>query len=287
VSFREGDFVRWITAGMAGRVPMGPGDDAAMLPDGTVLALDAVTEGVHFLPGTAPELLARKALGRPLSDLCAAGAVPQQVLVGALLPPGCDGEGLARAFNAQARAFDVAIVGGDTKRTAPGALAFAVTAAGRVPGGAPPWRRSGARAGDGLWVSGALGGADLGRHLRVTPRVDLVRALRAAGTPVHAATDLSDGLARNLALLCAASGVGARVHAASLPVHADVPAGRDPLAAALGDGEDYELLLALPPGATPPPGLARVGEVLPGGTLHLQRDGRDGPWPALGYEHAF
>lgn len=287
MSFREGDFVRWITAGMAGRVPMGPGDDAAMLPDGTVLAMDAVTEGVHFLPGTPSELVARKALGRPLSDLCAAGALPEQVLVAALLPAGCDGEGLARAFNAEARRLGLAIIGGDTKRSLSSGLAFAVTAAGRCPGGTPPWRRSGARPGDRLLVSGPLGGAGGGRHLRVTPRADVVAALRAAATPVHAATDLSDGLARNLSLLCAASGVGARVDAARLPVHADVAAGRDPVEAALGDGEDYELLLALPPGGPAPPGLVDVGEVTPGPGLLLARGGRDQPWPALGYEHAF
>jgi thiamine-monophosphate kinase len=287
VSFREGDFVRWITEGMVGRVPMGPGDDAAMLPDGTVLAMDAVTEGVHFAPGTAPELVARKALGRPLSDLCAAGALPGQVLVAALLPAGCDGEGLARAFNAQARLLSVAIIGGDTKRSASSGLAFAVTAAGRCPGGAPPWRRSGARPGDRLLVSGPLGGADLGRHLRVTPRTDVVAALRGAGVPVHAATDLSDGLSRNLALLCAAAGVGARVDAERLPIHPDVPTGRDPVTAALGDGEDYELLLALPPGVPAPDGLVEVGEVTPGPGLLLLHAGRELPWPDLGYEHAF
>lgn len=287
MSFRESDFVRWITAGMAGLAPMGPGDDAAMLPDGTVLALDAVSEGVHFLPGTPPGLVARKALGRPLSDLCAAGALPGHVLVGALLPPGCDGPGLAQAFNAEARRLGLVILGGDTKRTAPGALAFAVTAAGRCPPGTAPWRRSGARPGDGLWVSGPLGGADLGRHLCVTPRVDVVRALRAAGTPVQAATDLSDGLARNLALLCAASGCAARVEAEALPIHPDVPPDRDPVRAALGDGEDYELLLALPPQAAPVPGLVRIGELLPAGALRLRRAGRDEDWPDLGYEHAF
>ena len=286
MGFTESEFIAAITAGMAGAVPVGPGDDAAVLADGTVLTADAITEGVHFTSGTAPELLARKALGRPLSDLCAAGAEPQQVLVVALLPAGCDGPALAAAFNAQARSFGVAIIGGDTKRTSAGALAFAVTAVGRCASGAA-WRRRGARAGDALFVSGPLGGADAGRHLRITPRVDVVRALRAAGTEVHAATDLSDGLARNLRLLCAASGVGASVDAASLPVHADVAPGRDAVAAALGDGEDYELLLALPPGAAPPAGLLRIGSVTADRALRLRRDGHDLPLPSTGYEHVF
>src|SRR5690349_8899870 len=110
MSFREGEFIAAITAGMAGEVPVGPGDDAAVLADGTVLAVDAVTEGVHFATGTAPGLVARKALGRPLSDLCVAGALPQQVLIAALLPPGCDGLPLAAAFNAQALQWGVAII---------------------------------------------------------------------------------------------------------------------------------------------------------------------------------
>jgi len=286
MAFTEGEFIGWITAGMAGAVPVDPGDDAAVLADGTVLTVDAVTEGVHFRSGTPPGLVARQALGRPLSDLCAAGAVPQQVLVAALLPPGCDGPGLAQAFNAQAREFGVAIIGGDTKRTAPGALAFAVTAVGRCPSGTP-WRRSGARPGDRLCVSGPLGGAGLGRNLRITPRVDVVRALRAAGAPVHAATDISDGLSRNLALLCAASGVGARVDSQRLPIHADVEAGRDALQAALGDGEDYELLLALAPGVPLPAGLVEIGALTADPALRLLRDGREGPLPRLGYEHAF
>jgi thiamine-monophosphate kinase len=284
MSFTESEFIAAITAGMAGAVPVGPGDDAAVLADGTVLTADAITEGVHFVSGTAPELLARKALGRPLSDLCAAGAEPQQVLVVALLPPGCDGPALAAAFNAEARRLRVAIIGGDTKRTAPGALSFAVTAVGRCASGTP-WRRRGARPGDALFVSGPLGGAGGGRHLQVTPRTDVVAALRGARTPVHAATDLSDGLARNLRLLCAASEVGAVVEAEALPVHADVAPGRDGVLAALGDGEDYELLLALPPGGTPPLGLTRIGTVTAGRELLLHREGLVRPLPDTGYEH--
>jgi thiamine-monophosphate kinase len=285
MGFTESEFIGWITAGMAGAVPVGPGDDAAVLADGTVLTVDATVEGVHFRKGTEPALIARQALGRPLSDLCAAGALPEHVLVAALLPAGCNGPGLAQAFNAQARDFGVAIIGGDTKRTQ-GALAFAVTGVGRCPSGTP-WRRSGAQAGDRLWVSGPLGGAGGGRNLRVTPRVDIVRALRTAKASVHAATDLSDGLSRNLQLLCAASGVGVRVEAASVPVHADVAAGRDPLEAALGDGEDYELLLALAPGTPRIAGLHEIGVLTADAALILARDGGEGPLPRLGYEHAF
>ncbi|HTE05911.1 MAG TPA: thiamine-phosphate kinase, partial [Planctomycetota bacterium] len=265
---------------------VGPGDDAAVLADGTVLCMDATVQGAHFLAGTAPDLVVRKALGRPLSDLCAMGAVPETVHVAALLPPGSDGPALAAALGAWCRAFGVALAGGDTKRSPPGCLAFAVAASGHCRGGAP-WLRSGGRPGDRLWVSGPLGGAGGGRHLAVRPRTDIVAALRAAAVPVSAAMDLSDGLLRNLRQLCAASGCGAVVDAARVPVHADVPAAGDALAAALGDGEDYELLLALPPHVEPPAGLCEIGTLTQDEALWLLRDGARTPWPAGGYEHEF
>lgn len=285
MTVRESDFIAAITEGMGGRLPVGPGDDAAMLADGTLVALDAVVEGVHFPPQTAPERIARKALGRPLSDLCAMGAEGQAVFIAALLPPGCEALALARALNAWARRFEVIIGGGDTKRAPSGALALAVTAVGRCSGA--PWLRSGGRPGDRLYVSGPLGGAGAGRHLDISPRSDVVTALRLAGTEVHACIDLSDGLGRNLALLCEASGVGAQIEASAVPVHADVTAGRDRLLAALGDGEDYELLLALPAAARPPAGLVPIGVLTAERELRLRHAGRVQPWPAVGYEHVF
>jgi len=290
VSFRESQFIGWATAGLAdlaaGRLRVGPGDDGAVLEDGTIVCMDATVEGAHFAPGTAPDLVARKALGRPLSDLCAMGAQPQTVHVAALLPPGSDGRALAEALSRWCRSFDVALAGGDTKRARPGGLAFAVAATGRCVRGAP-WLRSGARAGDRLVVSGPLGGAARGRHLRVTPRTDVVSALRDREVDVHAALDLSDGLGRNLPQLCAASRVGAIVDAAALPVHADVEPGRDGVLAALDDGEDFELLLAVPPAAALPDGLVTIGTVTEGGGVLLRRDGRLQSWPGRGYEHEF
>ncbi len=290
MSFRESQFIGWATSGLAdlaaGPLLVGPGDDAAVLEDGTVICMDATVEGAHFEPGTPADLVLRKALGRPLSDLCAMGARAQTVHVAALLPPGCDGRALAGALSRWCRAFDVALAGGDTKRAQPGGLAFAVAATGRCAEG-EPWRRSGARAGDRLVVSGPLGGARSGRHLRVTPRADVVAALRERGTEVHACLDLSDGLGRNLPQLCAASRVGAVIEADALPVHADVEAGRDRVLAALDDGEDFELLLAVPAAAVLPDGLLAIGTVTAGGGVLLRRDGRLQSWPGTGYEHEF
>jgi thiamine-monophosphate kinase len=285
-AFRESEFIAWTTEGMTGRLPVGPGDDAAVLSDGTVIAVDAVVEGVHFESGTDPALVARKALGRPLSDLCAMGARGELVFVAALLPPGTDGPALARALNESARSFGVTLAGGDTKATAPRTLALAVTAVGRCRQGGP-WTRSGGRPGDELLVSGPLGGAGSGRHLRVSPRADVVEALVASGCEVHACIDISDGLGRNLPLLCAASGLGARVRAGEIPVHEDVAADRDRLAAALEDGEDFELLLAVPPGTPRPAGLVTIGALTEGPAIVLEEGSHQRPWPDCGYEHVF
>lgn len=285
----ERDVIAAALAGMSGRLPVGPGDDAAVLPDGTVIAVDAIVEGVDFLAGTPLARVARKAIGRPLSDLCAMGARAEWIFVAALIPPGTDAVGLAAALNRRARAWNLTVAGGDTKRAPEGALALAVTAVGRCHGG-EPWTRAGGQPGDTLCLTGALGGAGGGRHLDIAPRGDIVEALRRDGVRVHAAIDISDGLGRNLPLLCAASGVGARVEAERLPVHADVEAGRDRTDAVLGDGEDYELLLALPPdadGALPPPGLHAIGELTADATITLVVAGRPRPWPGGGYEHAF
>ncbi len=287
MSVRESEFIDWCTQeGSTAGMLVGPGDDAAVLADGTILTVDPVLEGVHFDPGTPPQDVAHKALGRCLSDVCAMGGVWEHVLVSAQIPTGYDAEGLARGLARAARHFEVTLAGGDTSRS-PGALALVVTATGRLPWGAP-WRRSGARPGDLLYVTGPLGGASRGRHLRPRPRHDVVALLRGQGTDVRAAIDLSDGLGRDLGQLCRASGVGAEIEGGALPIHPDVDAGRDPIAAALDDGEDYELLLALPATEQAPGSLLQpVGRVLAGDELRLLVAGEQRGWPGAGYEHVF
>jgi thiamine-monophosphate kinase len=163
---------------------------------------------------------------------------------------------------------------------------LSVTVLGHVADG-EPWLRSGARPGDRLVVSGPLGGSGTARHLSVRPRSDLVSQLRATRAIVHAAMDLSDGLGRDLPRLCEASSVGARIDVACLPIHADVEAHRDATAAALGDGEDFELLLALPADVARPDGLIDIGEVVATPDMVLVRNGHDEPWPSTGFEHGF
>jgi len=265
--------------------PLGLGDDGAQLPDGTLVALDTIVEGTHFESGCDPAAVAAKALGACLSDLCALGARGHAVFVSAQLPPGAPLEALADGLVAACARYGVLLGGGDTVATRPGALALAVTALGHLPAGLAAWRRDGARPGDGLWVTGPLGGSRAGRHLDVRPRDDVVSELRGRAEPVHAAMDLSDGLAVDLPRLLAASGVGATIDAAAVPRHADTADAADPLLAALCDGEDFELLLALPAGGRPPRGAVRIGQVGDGPLRLRDADGQRHPWPRGGFQH--
>lgn len=250
-------------------VLLGIGDDAALLaPPESARALavscDALVEGSHFLAGAAPEDLGWKALAVNLSDLAAMGAQPRHALLALTLP---DGDALwlqhfLDGFLALAEAQGVALVGGNLAR---GPRQIAVTVLGEV---APTCalRRSGGRPGDRLWVTGTLGGAAAAlaaerqgreaplpwrrRLWRPEPRVGVGLAL--AGV-AHAAIDVSDGLLADLMRLCAASGVGAELDLATLPLAPgiEVLATEERLYLALSGGEDYELLLALPPGLDP------------------------------------
>lgn len=281
-------------------VRLGAGeDDAAIVRVGgeeVVLTTDALVDGVHFeLERAGPEAVAWKALAVNVSDLAAMGAEPLACLAAVVLPREGGAallEPLLLGLDRAARALGCPLVGGDTN-VGPGPLTLALTALGRL-GPAGALTRAGARVGDHLSVTGPLGGSRAGRHLAVRPRVAAARALLATGL-VHAGMDLSDGLARDLPRLCRASGVGARIDAARLPVHPDALAlGGDPVARALGDGEDFELLVAhapLPPGtqaalAGAGVTLIEVGEVRPREEgLGLLRDGRVEPLPALGHDH--
>lgn len=246
-------------------VEVGPGDDAAVLrpPRGEdlVVTVDSLVEGVHFGAGFAPADIGWKALAVNLSDLAAMGARPLHALVALALPPATSVakvRGIARGLAACARAHRVAVVGGNVSRA--GELSVTVTAIGAVAEGRAVLR-SGARPGDLVAVTGTVGDAALGlapraaralvrRQRRPTPRTAAGMAL--AGL-VRAAIDVSDGLAQDLGHVCAASGVGARIGVADLPLSPayrraarDLP---DPWAPALAGGEDYELVVALPPGS--------------------------------------
>ncbi len=286
----------------------GPGDDCAQLQLGQEEILhstcDQLVEGVHVSAGTEPEIQARKLLRRTLSDLAAAGATPWAVSWTIALPPdrGISWiQRLAAAFVAEAEVFEIAVIGGDLSTSAPSAIAapglggvLTCTALGRSVLPAPG--RAGARPGDSLAVTGKLGGAvQSGRHLLPEPRLAQGRRL-VSHYQASAMMDLSDGMARDLPRLLAASGVAAEVDLENIPVN-DLGdcSPQSPWLAALGDGEDYELLVCLPgnmDSAAQDPvfdgvGLTRIGRILTGKGVKWLDQGKNTILKVDGWEHAW
>jgi thiamine-monophosphate kinase len=247
-------------------VVLGIGDDAALLRAQPgcelVQTTDVLVENVHFIPGSPPRSLGHRVLAINLSDLAAMGASPAWALLSLTLPlidESWLGE-FAAGFGVLARIHGVALVGGNLSR---GPLSATVHLTGQVPAGTA-LRRSGAQAGEDLWVSGTLGDARLGRSVRPgadagphadwlrarseypTPRIALGEALRGLAS---ACIDLSDGLLADLPRLAGASGCGAWLDLEQLPVSAPLRAlsGESAWQHALAGGEDYELCLAAPP----------------------------------------
>jgi thiamine-monophosphate kinase len=252
---------------------VGIGDDAAVIRPSAgvewVLTTDAFIENVHFLLRVhPPEAVGYKALARATSDLAAMGAQPRYFLLGLALPRSCTGKWFDRFLKGMSRAarrFGLVLAGGDTTRNPQAAINLTVI------GEVVPGRtvlRSGARPGDMICVSGTLGEAELGlrvlqqgsgmrsrwkgvikKHIYPEPRLALGAWLARKGRAT-AMIDTSDGLSTDLAHLCEASGVGAKVWAAKIPkvpLPSDLKKlGLNPLHLALDGGEDYELLFTVP-----------------------------------------
>ena len=309
-------------------VPLGIGDDAAVVRARRgrewVVSTDAFVEGCHFLSRLhTPHAVGYKALARAVSDLAAMGATPRYFLLTLALPGRKAGRWLdefARGMALAARRFDIRLIGGDVSRHDRVAAALAVigdTQRSRA------LTRSGARPGDALYVSGRLGAAQDGlemllragargaarredsysveRHLYPVPRLELGSWL-AAQRLASAAMDVSDGLSTDLGRLCAASGLGAVVHAGALPMARDerpgarrgetVRARATELRRALDGGEDYELLFTVPrrltsriPHAFRGVPITRIGELTAGRTVLLEENGRMRKLRARGWEH--
>lgn len=255
----------------------GIGDDCAIFrPPGAfedwLITTDMVIEDRHFRRDSHPAAaLGHKTLARGLSDIAAMGGVPRFSLLSMAVAPWTDARwlrGFFRGFHALSRQAGAPLVGGDLARTEK--LACDIVVCGTAPCG-QALRRDGARPGDGIYVSGRLGGSALGLrtgrgearrvHLRPQPRLRLGRRLRRLGAT--AAMDLSDGLSLDLQRLCLASGV-----AAELDREPPVFPGAT-VEDALHGGEDYELLFTLPPDSRPPRSfeglpLTRIGTICPG-----------------------
>ena len=285
------------------------GDDCALLrPNaGLDLALttDMLVEGRHFAADAAPRSLGHKALAVNLSDLAAMGAAPRWALLAIGLPAVAEdwlAEFSAGLF-ALAERFGVELIGGDTTRSA--LRTISIVAIGEVPAGVALYR-SGARAGDDVWVSGELGGAALAlrrpdiaeaarRLHEPEPRVELGERLRGLA---HAAIDVSDGLVGDLGHILERSNVGAVLDYARIPRAAafatigDAGLERD---CVLSGGDDYELLFTATPDERPALqalsrelglALTRIGTIEPGAPRLEVRDERGAPLAYRGgYDH--
>jgi thiamine-monophosphate kinase len=296
---------------------LGIGDDAALVaaPAGRelILTTDMSIEGIHFTSTLhPPRAVGHKALTRSLSDIAAMGGTPRYALISLAISQGTRRawlEGFFDGLFALARRFEVVVIGGDTAVVA-GPTAADVIVAGEVPRGRA-LRRSAAKVGDRIFVSGRLGMAALG--LRLLPSRSRIRkpveraALRAHLFPqpqcalgrflsarhlANAMMDLSDGLALDLRRLCDASGVGARLFADRIPTP-PIPDIEDALALALHGGEDYQLLFTVS-AATAPRMLHRfganslhcIGEIQATRAISLiTTDGKTLSVEARGYNH--
>jgi thiamine-monophosphate kinase len=239
-------------------VLVGAGDDCAVLdlgvPEKLILfKTDAVVEGVHFTRETPPEKIGRKALARCLSDIAAMAGTPTAALVTIALPKEFDADFIAQIYvglNSLAKKLGVAIVGGETT-TNPERILISIALLGTVPRGRQILR-SGAKVGDAIFVTGELGGSLAGKHLEFEPRLAEARWL-AEHFSIHALMDLSDGLAGDLRHILRASNVGAELLKPAIPISRAAKAGasraistsKPAFAAALTDGEDFELLFTV------------------------------------------
>jgi thiamine-monophosphate kinase len=299
------------------------GDDAAILKasgDDIVVTTDAIVEGVHFLPDDPPDTVARKALRVNLSDLAAKGATPAGFVLTLALRAADDAwlTPFARGLGSDAGLFDCPLLGGDTVST-PGPLTISITAFGRVPAGRMI-RRSGAKPGDRVVVTGTIGDAALGldilkggaaaaladtgpkamlvgRYRVPQPRNALGKAVR---DHAHAAIDVSDGLAGDLAKLCGVSGVSAVIDAPSIPLSAAAAAllarGTVGIDEIVSGGDDYEILCTIAEDrfeafvqAAGHAGVAvtSIGMVVAGSSVprFLDGEGREIALPRLSYSH--
>ena len=266
-------------------VIVGPGDDCAVVGAGeelTLLKTDAVVAGVHFLHDEKSTRVGWKAVARVLSDFAAMGGEPGELLITLALAPEVSVDwvdGLYRGISSCLKQHGGVIVGGETISLPQGAPTMvSVAGKGRV-ARANLVTRGGGRLGDGIYVTGRLGGSIHGKHLDFTPRLREAAWLVNNGW-VTAMMDLSDGLAKDLPRLARMSGVGFELDRDSLPCSE----GSSP-AEAISDGEDYELLFTSGDDLKPAwgekfPGLEitrigtlieGVGDTIEGGWDHFQR----------------
>jgi thiamine-monophosphate kinase len=300
--------IRLAAARGRGKAAIGIGDDCAVLdiPRGhqALVTTDFTLEDVHFRRAWHPaDSVGHRCLARGLSDIAAMGGIPRAAFLSLALPselPQRWVDEFMAGFLKLARRYSVTLAGGDTAQSPAGILADIIVV-GSVPSG-KSILRSGARAGDIIYVSGTLGasvatlqelrsGKKLRpsahpRHFHPEPRLALGQYLREKKL-ASAMIDTSDGLSTDLRHICDESGVGAVIEAAALPA----APGDDDLQFALHGGEDYELLFTAPPNRRIPSKIARtpitrIGEITRTRQINLHTtDGKSHPLPAGGWQH--
>ncbi len=304
MSTREDAIVKWFASRSDSSrqdFPIGIGDDMAQVylgADKSVLVTtDILSDGVHFdLKKTGLEQVGYKAIAVSLSDCAAMASVPVGAVVSVVMPRGYGKKELKELHNGivkSAKKFGCQLIGGDiTCWRGDGPFVINVAMLSR-PAGGKPIERSGAKVGDYICVTGELGGSDAGRHLSFEPRVkEAIQISRMAH--INSMIDISDGLSSDLNRICSSSGVGAIIEAKRIPISQAAQQKKKPLASALNDGEDFELLFTLPgkecegllsrwKGEI---GLTRIGQITDRCKMQIKlRDGRLNELKIEGYDH--
>ncbi len=304
----EFDCIAKYFAPLAAPAGFGLTDDAAVfeVPAGCELVVtkDAIVQGVHFIGDESPTLIAQKLLRTNLSDLAAMAATPLYYMLAVMVPSSCDDgwfAAFAEGLKKDQEQFGIQLIGGDS--TASPHLCLSITAFGTVPKGAA-LKRSGAKVGDGVFVSGTIGDAALGlqlvkstnphpnplpgrereyatqRYQLPTPRLALGQQLRDVAT---AAIDVSDGLMQDASHIAKVSGVGIKIYAEEVPLSDAVKHAGLSIETCVSGGDDYELLFTAPKDARVDATL--IGEVVEGSGIELLREGEPISLQTLGYKH--
>lgn len=296
------------SAGMSARFPavvVGPGDDCAVVRIASAVrtvdalwTVDQVVEGRHFRKGEDVRLVGRKGVARSVSDIAAMGGRPVAATATGALPDDFAQESeLFAAMKEFAEEWGCPLVGGDIARCA-GAMVLTVSVLGVSHETRGPVLREGARVGDGVYVTGTVGGSvESGRHLRFEPRVEEgARLCDVLGERLHAMIDVSDGVGRDAGRIALASGVGIEIDVGALPLAEGLHA--DEWKRGLSEGEDYELLFAASgdvaseidvsgrDGVVRRVRVTRIGRVVEGsGCVALLQDGTRVDASELGWDH--
>lgn len=308
MSLSEDEITEWFAQQsrlVAADFPIGIGDDMAQIQlseeTSVLVTTDMLLDGVHFdLREATLKQAGYKAIAVSLSDCAAMATVPIAAVVSVALPRGFGEEELKQLHSGIALAgdrFGCSLVGGDItawKDKEPFAISVAMLSR---PASNEPIKRSGAKVGDIICVTGSLGGAharrDGGKHLEFEPRVR--EAIKIAQmVTVNSMIDISDGLSTDLGRICRASKVGAIINADQVPISDEARKGQEPLSSALNDGEDFELLFTLSQGECKkllnkwdgPIPITQIGAITDTDRVQIKMpDGRIEDLQAEGYDH--